>query len=115
MSEPFVNKRHFPPSVFGRPYRMECMLPGCPGVMCIEGLDIEETNDGIHWKRRKETGLQEGQIWACAKCRTPHEFYREYVMSAHGGAAVVLGTVRMLLGDATRSKGEPRITEFLES
>jgi hypothetical protein len=113
VSESFVNKRHFPPSVFGRPYRMECMRPGCPGVLRIEGLDIEETTDGIHWTRRKETGLQEGQLWGCPRCMAVHEFYREYVMNANPGVAVTLGTVRVLLGDQTRAKGEPKITEFL--
>lgn len=117
MAETIV-KRHFPPSEFNHTKVQECLSPTCDGLLIIEGKTHEafyRLPDGrIRMTRRNDPGLREGDIWACAKCMTKHEFYMEYVSGP--GGRVALGTVRAHLPGAVqeRDKGEPKPGEFVE-
>lgn len=92
-AEEFRNKRFFPFDVFGHGHAQPCLAAPCPNVLTIDEL-------------------REGQIWSCAKCLAKHEFYAE--VSGKDGMWLRYGVVRLLAGDHIRSKGEPRITEFVE-
>lgn len=118
-----VNKRHFPPSVFGKPYRQDCLSPGCDGVLRIDGVDVwglvRNTRPNspfiFEYKRtHHEPGLREGQCWGCPKCYAVHEFYREYASSETRGVRLEYGVVRLQKGNQDRDKGEPKPGEFVE-
>ena len=51
--------------------------------------------------------LEEGDIWACNKCGTLHEYYMAYA----GGSR--WATIRVLRGPHKRDQGEPTILEFV--
>lgn len=86
------NTRVLPPIVWGSGYAQPC-LAGCGNVLCIDRLE-------------------DGHIWACARCRAGHEFYSSYASGP--GGAIKYGLCRLLVGDHRRDKGEPSILEFVE-
>lgn len=89
-----ANTRVLPPIVWGEGYRQPCLRPGCDNVLCIDRLE-------------------DGHIWACAKCMANHEFYSAYSGVGRAGA-IKYGMVRLLVGDHVRAPGEPGIMEFVE-
>jgi hypothetical protein len=87
-----ANTRVLPPIVWGEGYAQPC-LTGCGNVLALDRLE-------------------DGDIWACAKCRAMHEFYSAYVSGP--GGRIKYGLCRLLVGAHIRRPGEPDITEFVE-
>lgn len=93
------NLRLLPPAVvFDGHYRHECLRPGCTNVMVVP----DDATPGAPER------LMEGQIWACAVCRAPHEYYLVLERGVRSAG------VRLLDGVHIRGSAEPSVTEFLE-
>ena len=87
-----ANTRILPPIVWGEGYAQPC-LADCGNVLKLDQLE-------------------DGDIWACARCRAGHEFYTAYVSGP--GGRIKYGLCRLLIGDHRRAAGEPSILEFVK-
>jgi hypothetical protein len=95
-------RRLLPPEkVFAGHCRHACYGVHDDGTPCDNVLVVPTETPGCGER------LEEGDIWACNKCGTLHEYYMAYA----GGSR--WATIRVLRGPHRRDKGEPRILEFV--
>lgn len=81
--------------VFSGHCRHDC-YGGCGSVMVVP-------NEGDGYGAK----LEDGDLYACKKCGTVHEYYMSFVSGARWA------TIRILRGVHVREQGEPAILEFV--
>ncbi len=94
--ETATRRLYRPAAVFGGRFRHECHA-GCGNVMVVPDPETPGAPDR----------LEEGQIWACAKCFAKHEYVMAYTPGVRNAA------VRLLIGVDRRESGEPTVGEFV--